>query len=232
MNHKLFKQTDRAMRLPNLKFKRGGGRHLFKPDFSKRTVCQVCGKRKGRKPCGECDRLELRVEYNQANREEIFSSLYKENHNPFITQRMNEYLEETTMADKKFLTKGHQARFERKLKSINKKNKSLVAAVYLLTVENAVWKQCWNKVFYDNMEIRTLKLKESGKCGYTYFCAAKDIYNDSKYLTVDDLGDRDIIPRSAFGIISNALAISRYGLNSLYTLSNGRGDDKYVRHSH
>ena len=227
MNNNQFNNTDREMRLPKLNFKRGGGLYRYKQNLNGWNICLLCKKRKALKPCDKCDRLELRLEYDQVTYTEIYKSIFDNLSDTALQTRLEEYLEEIKMADKKFCSLGHKERFERTLKNINKKNKSLVATIYLLTADSTVWRQCWNKVMFDSIEITGLKLKQSGNNGYVYFCAAKDLYLGSHYISAEDLADRDVIPKNVFGTVCNAIAINRYGLKSLYITDKGRSDDTH-----
>lgn len=50
---------------------------------------------------------------------------------------------------------------------------------------------------------------------YTLFCCAKDLYLGTKHIAVKDLADMDLISPKMFGLICNAMAIRRFGLNAI-----------------
>ena len=224
MNKKanLFFHYDRFMRLPKYPSNRGGG--TFQSKFKYKhgdCKCIYCTNWEKKKGCTVqiCPYLEERVESEDIRFSELFNGLLNEHNDKTLNKRVREYIKETLEMGTQFHSKAHQKRFERTLKAINKKNKSLVAVIYLLTADLKVWNQCWSRLQHDNIQIERIRLKEASAFGYTLFCAAKDIYLGSTYITVKDMADRGIIMPKEFNLICNAIGIKRYGLKAVYMLS-------------
>ena len=221
MNKKanLFFNYDRFMRLPKYPSNRGGG--TFQSKFKYKhgdCKCIYCTNWEKKTGCTVqlCPYLKERVESEDISFSELFNGLLNKYNNKTLNKRVKKFMKETLEMGTQFHSKAHQKRFERTLKSINKRNKSLVAVVYLLTADLKVWNQCWSRMQHDNINIERIRLKEASAFGYTLFCAAKDIYLGSTYITVKDMADRGIIMPKEFNLICNAIGIKRYGINAVY----------------
>ena len=117
-----------------------------------------------------------------------------------------------------FLNKNHQLSFEQAIEKLNKSNSTLMAAVYLLTADYKLWKQ--SKKYVEKNRIRFDVFRPVGctENGYALYCAAKDIYLDSKHFTLSDLADKNLILPKMFDVICTAVKIKRCGVDSLNIL--------------
>ena len=223
MNIDNFNGMDSFIRLKKFPSEKGGGLYKFKRTLTKEEcLCSSCSQRTNKGKCEMelCPIIEQRLKYGLVPFEEILKSIYSSLNDEEINKRVETYLEELQMKNTMFNTIGHQHRFERNLKCINKSYKSLVAAIYLLTAEKKVWDQCWSKLQYSNIPLENITLKDSGENGYLFFCAARDIFLGTKYLSIGEIADKNIVSQKAFNIITNALAIKRYGVKAIYTTEN------------
>ena len=64
------------------------------------------------------------------------------------------------------------------------------------------------------VDFNAIKLGDIRPKGYTLFCAAKDIYMGTSHLTVSDLMDMNLVTSKLFGVITNAMAIRRFGMRA------------------
>ena len=51
---------------------------------------------------------------------------------------------------------------------------------------------------------------------YTLLCIAKDICLGTTHIALGDLADPELIPPKLYGVICNAIAIRRYGLQAIH----------------
>ena len=111
-----------------------------------------------------------------------------------------------------FKNQTHRIYFAKAVAQINQNDRTLLAAVYLLTADNRLWQNVKKHVHYKEIRFEYICLSGSTENGYTLFCCARDIYMGSKHLSVNDLADARLIPPVIFNVICTALAIARYGL--------------------
>ncbi len=112
----------------------------------------------------------------------------------------------------KYTKQKHLQRFYKAIEGKNQNNDALMSAIYLLTVDTIVWKQVCSQVNVNSISFDKITLKKTGKYGYCLFCAARDMYFGTKYLSVSDMTDKDVIPLMIFRIICKSMAIRRFGL--------------------
>ena len=110
----------------------------------------------------------------------------------------------------------HRVVFSEAIQRLNQKDKTLMAALYLLTAEHRLWTRIRRFVERDEIQFDSFKPKDSTESGYTLLCAAKDLYLGTKHLTVSDLADPELISPNTFTLICNAMAIKRLGLGAIH----------------
>lgn len=81
----------------------------------------------------------------------------------------------------------HRIAFAETIEKLNQKDYALMSAVYLLTAEYALWMKAKCKVEKNGILFDTIK----------------------------DLADTELISPKMFGLICNAMAIRRFGLNAI-----------------
>jgi hypothetical protein len=212
-----FEGLDSFMRQPTNSRKRGGGLFIKKSDLNKESLlCSNCPEYANERcMLRKCPIIKYRIEYNLASREETLKAIQYDTRNKELKHRIKEVMEVDELKNKMFATLGHQSRFEKAIKTINKKNKSLVAAVYLLTIDNKVWSEFRSTVSNNNIPLEAKKLHSSGEFGYVYYCAAKDLFLGTRSITIGELADKSLVPARVFALIINALSIKQYGLKAI-----------------
>ena len=205
-----FEGLDSFMRQAANSKKKGGGLFIKKSDLSKELfLCSNCPEYKDERCIlKKCPLIKYRIEYNLASKEEVLKAIQYDTRNIKLKHRIEEMLEDDEMKNKMFATLGHQSRFEKAIKTINKKNKSLVAA----------------SVSTNNIPLDTKKLHSSGEFGYVYYCAAKDLLLGTRSITIGELADKSLVPARVFALIINAFSIKQYGIKAILNSDAERND--------
>ena len=140
---------------------------------------------------------------------------------PLFRERLNDYLLERGEYVMDFVSKRHKDTFERKIRKVNPQNYKMIAAVYLLTANFKLQKVSYKHIHNDGIVFNQINKRQLSDIGYTLFCAAKDLYFGTKYITVSDLCDKQLIYPEMFGLICNAMGIKRFGIKAI---KNERGE--------
>lgn len=112
----------------------------------------------------------------------------------------------------KFKNDQHRNTFLNEAKKQDLKNHKLIAALYLLTADEKLWENSKAFVKNDDIAFENIRLKGSSESTYALYCAAKDLYNGSRQLALDDIADEGLIKNKVFTLICNAMLIKRKGL--------------------
>lgn len=96
-----------------------------------------------------------------------------------------------------------------------------MAALYLLTADYTLWSTVKPKLHGNQPNFAAWKPGTLHPNGYSLFCAAKDLYYGTKHISLADLADAEVISQEVFGLICNAAAIRKFGVQ---VLENGSGD--------
>lgn len=120
----------------------------------------------------------------------------------------------------KFRNDQHRNTFLKEAKKQSLKNYKLIAALYLLTADSKLWDNAKSAVGKDDIVFESIHLKSSSEIAYSLYCAAKDLYNGSRYLAIDDIADSVLIKNKVFTLICNAMLIKRKGLAAVITMKN------------
>ena len=104
--------------------------------------------------------------------------------------------------------------FDKAMVKKNENNYKLIAVIYLLTADHTLWNLAKEAVKKNTVDFDAIKLNAIHPKGYTLYCAAKDIYLSTKYLTICDLLDMNLVTPKLFGVITNAMAIRRFGMRA------------------
>ena len=118
----------------------------------------------------------------------------------------------------KFRNDQHRNIFLKEAKEQSLKNHKLIAALYLLTSEEKLWKVSKPFIEKDNINFENIRLKGSSESTYALYCAAKDLYNGSRHLALDDIADNELIKNKIFSLICNAMLIKRKGLAAVASM--------------
>lgn len=115
-----------------------------------------------------------------------------------------------------FKNKIHEKIFDSKTKEFSNNNRAL-AAIYLLTSDNALWKQMKDNRSNGQIEFIDVSLSEMTPEQYALFMAAKDLYLDETHLSITDLADKAVLDSNAFALVMNAICIARCGIKNQKT---------------
>ena len=118
----------------------------------------------------------------------------------------------------KFRNAQHRNIFLKEAYKQSLKNHKLIAALYLLTSEEKLWKVSKPVIEKDNINFENIRLKGSSESTYALYCAAKDLYNGSRHLALDDIADNGLIKNKVFSLICNAMLIKRKGLAAINSM--------------
>lgn len=113
-----------------------------------------------------------------------------------------------------FRNEKHRGIFQKAIEKKNQNNLPLMAALYLLTADRAVWNCVQKYISKCKIDFENIQLNNISINGYTFFCCAKDLYSGTKHLTIMDIVDRNLISSEQFDIICNAMKIRRFGISS------------------
>ncbi len=114
-------------------------------------------------------------------------------------------------------SKRHYEVFSKAMVKKNENNYKLIAVIYLLTADNVLWNLVKVAVKKNVVDFDAIKLNAIHPKGYILYCAAKDIYLGTRHLAVSDLMDMNLVTPKLFGVITNAMAIRRFGMRALHS---------------
>lgn len=120
----------------------------------------------------------------------------------------------------RFRNDRHSSTFLKEAKKQSLKNHKLIATLYLLTADEKLWDTAKSSVGKDDIVFENVHLKSGSETAYTLYCAAKDLYNGSRHLAIDDIADDGLIKNKVFILICNAMLIKRKGLAAVIAMKN------------
>ena len=159
----------------------------------------------------------FRIQEGTATYREILTETTKNIKHKRFRHRLNKYLKESEMNPMQYKNEKHRLDFEEAIRKKDKKDYAMMAALYLLTADLRLWNHARKHVGKIEINFADIRLKKIHENGYALFCCAKDLCLGTKYLTVADLADTDVIPPKMFELICNAMAIRRFGLATIKT---------------
>ena len=106
----------------------------------------------------------------------------------------------------------HRKAFHEAAKKQEEKNYELLAALYLLTSDEKVWKCAKDKVRKGQIFFEEIRLGSASEESYCLYAAAKDIYLGSGNIRLRDLGKRNMMNQTVYSQILTAVSICRFGL--------------------
>ncbi len=131
-------------------------------------------------------------------------------------RRLRQYIKESEMDPMDYRNEKHRRKFENTIRKKNKKDYRLMAVLYLLTADYMLWRSVSKFVVGNAICFERIRLYDTDENDYALFCAAKDLYLGTRYLSVSDLADRGLVPPRTFALICNAMAIRRFGLGVIH----------------
>lgn len=118
-----------------------------------------------------------------------------------------------------FKNRNHGRLYEEIFGALNRKNRPLLAAVYLLTADPDLWERASNYVSSTDIEFRNISMNGASKTAFTLCAAAQDILTGSSRLPLRDLADSQLISPMIYRIICCAMEISRKGVKAVWLRS-------------
>lgn len=205
-------------RIPNFR-PRGHGSYVFErfEYTAEDYLCKNCLHYLKKTGCIEltCPYLTERITAGAVPVTEVLLETFSESDHFDFQIRLLQYIHESEKNTMQFKNEKHRETFTEAVKRLNKKDKSLMAAIYLLTADSKLWSQAKRYVDHGGVHLDLIRLRDCTETAYTLLCCAKDLTLGTKYIAVSDLADADIIPPKIFGVICNAIAIRRYGLGAI-----------------
>lgn len=119
----------------------------------------------------------------------------------------------------KFRNDHHRRIFLNEAKKQSLKNYRLISALYLLTADETLWESAKSSVGKDEIDFKNIRLKSGSEDAYALYCAAKDLYNGSRHLSIDDIAEVGLVKNKIFSLIFNAIVIKRKGLAAVRKLT-------------
>lgn len=116
----------------------------------------------------------------------------------------------------KFRNNAHRTAFAEAIKGMRRSDYAELAAVYSLTADGRLWSQVKHCVRRNEILFDQMKPTGNTRSSYALFCVAKDLYLGTTHIALGDLADPELIPPKLFGVICNAIAIRRYGLQAIH----------------
>ena len=144
--------------------------------------------------------------------------------NKIFLKRLKEYIAECEVCNMNFKSELHRAVFNDMIRKKDNKNNALMSALYLLSADvrlSRITKSCCkgNRISFSSM-----RLNECSEDGYTLYAAAKDLYLGTRYLSIYDLADKDVVSSETFRLICNAMVIRRFGIKAIQQERNENSD--------
>lgn len=125
----------------------------------------------------------------------------------------------------------HQLVFEEAIRGRDRSDRDLMAALYLLTADYHLWKLMRRFVAKNDIHFELTVLPSMSERGYLLYRTARDLYSygeDELFLSIRDLSDPRIMTNSMYNLISNGIAIRRFGLSALVTFRRDDGRTEAV----
>lgn len=112
----------------------------------------------------------------------------------------------------------HQFLFEEAIRSRDRHDNELMAALYLLSSDRHLWQLVRLYIVRNDIRFDQITLPEMTMDHYTIYRTAMDLYSytdDGVYLSIRDLSDTALMSNIIYSLIANAVAIRRFGLSAL-----------------
>ncbi len=173
----------------------------------------------------QCPYTEEKVMTGTATLRQIMTETFASVPYPPFRRRVEAYLRESEEHPMNYFDRHHKTAFTSVTEHLNRNNYELLATVYLLTAEYQLWKKSRFYVDFNTIRFDQIHLTSVSERAYTLYACAKDLYTGTKHITVTDLCDEQLISPKLFGVICNAMAIRRFGLNALHWEKEEQRDD-------
>ena len=109
--------------------------------------------------------------------------------------------------------------FEKRILIVEKSRRNLVAAVFLLSADEGLWKQAEKHFLPCALDFSVMRLTGLTPDQYTIFKAAKEVYGGCKVqFDVDEYSDEEIMPLPLLNLVMTGYIIEYFGFNYLVPL--------------
>lgn len=208
---------------------RGHGLYIFNrfKYTAKDCDCRLCPHYDRKKKCKlpKCECIEERIEAAAVGYKEFMKHTLSPVTHRIFQSRLNEYLKESEDHPMLYRGNAHKEMFNAAIeRSLNSDN-AILSALYLLTADKYLWSKVRRAVGSSSIDFHSVHLGDVSSDAYTLYMTARDLYEGTKHITVSDIADRNIVSHKMFGVLVNAMAIRRYGMNAVQIIGKG-GDSK------
>lgn len=111
-----------------------------------------------------------------------------------------------------FKNENHRTRFLEVVENVNKRDRVMVAALYLLTADSKLWAISRSALEGGEILWQRIPVTRCNSNTYTLLFIARDLYMDTGLVTLRDIADPDVVSEKLFPIVYTALTIARSGL--------------------
>lgn len=160
------------------------------------------------------DSPDTKIVEGKATTRESLEALLEEMKHPTYNRRLGRYLERNNREIRAFESLYHKQQFMALLNKKNCLDYRYLAALYLLTADERVWRDVRDAVTKNNIHFEKVTSIPS-KDGYEIYQVAKDLAEDTSHINLADIASSSTTKPSVFVVISKALAICRYGVGAV-----------------
>ena len=114
-----------------------------------------------------------------------------------------------------FKNENHRTLFLEVVENVNKRDRVIVATLYLLTADPKLWAISRSALEGGDIYWKQIPVTRCNSNTYTLLFIARDLYMDTGLVTLRDIADPDVVSCKLFPVVYTALIIARSGLKSL-----------------
>lgn len=198
--------------------RRGYGMYVFnKFKYSAKDCdCRLCTHYDKKEKCtlSKCECMEERIESEAVGYSEFMRHTFSAIENHAFQKRLKKFMKESEDHPMLYRGNAHKEMFQKIIERCLISNNAMLSALYLLTADKFLWSKVRYAVGNRSIDFSSVRLGGVSPDAYTLYMTARDLYEGTKHITISDIADREIISHKMFGIICNAMAIRRYGMNA------------------
>ncbi len=201
--------------VPSIRSHGSGKRYVYLLT-AEQTKCDYCLNYR-RKKCllDRCPYIEEKVQTGTATLRQILSELFGDIDSPTLRNRLERFIRESEVIPMPYFNKHHKREFTEALDRIDADDSAQLSAVYLMSADALLWHKSKPFVGASGIDFDKIPVGSIGEKAYTLFACAKDLCKGTKHITLADICDEQIISPKLFGVICTAMAVRRFGIESL-----------------
>ena len=164
------RQIEKLMsQIPNFK-PRGHGIYIYeeKEYSAENCFCRECTYRRKKKrnsktapPC-----IEQRIRAGEVPLGEVLQETMLAITHPAFKSRLKEYIYETEIMYMEFKNERHQVVFTEAVQGLNRNDKALMSALYLLTADGKLWSVARRHIRKNGIDLKQITLRNSSEASY------------------------------------------------------------------